>query len=161
MALFKVAYCIADYGDGFAQNMRLKNLFGAKFDMCYYSHNQRKIRVYNKDKITWVVNRTQSLHEYVVKAQQHKVVWPGADRDKIQHLFDHHLAVQTEYRSTRSKSKSGNVAVLRSEEMMYTHPIASPDDAFHASHYCYLASVVAPRGMNSGIQFSSAYGDRI
>ena len=161
MRIFKIAYCIADYGDGFAQNMKLKNLFGAKFDMCYYSHNQRKLRVYNREKITWVVNRTQSLFEYVTKVQQCRVVWPGGDRDKIQHLFDHHLAVQTEYRSTRSKSKSGNVAVMRSEEMMYTHPIASPDDAFHASHYCFLASEVAPRGAGNGIQFYSAYGDTI
>ncbi len=161
MTAYKIAYCVADYGDGFAQNKKLKNIFGARFDMCYYSHNQRKKRVYNSDKMTWIVNRTESLHEYVTEVQKYNVVWPGKARDRIQHMFDHHLAVQTEYRSSKPKSDAGNIAVLRSEEMMYTHPIASPDDAFHASHYCYMASIVAPKGMGGGLQFYSAYGGNI
>jgi hypothetical protein len=50
MDQFKIAYCIADSGDGFAQGKKLKSMFGARFDMCYYSANQRKKRIYNTDK---------------------------------------------------------------------------------------------------------------
>ena len=157
MAAYKIGYCIADYGDGFMQGKKLKNLFGSRFDMCYYSHAQRKKRVYNQDKTTWIVNRTESLLEYVTAVQNLECVWPGADREEFQFLFDHHLAVQTEYRSARPKSSAGNVTVLRSEEMVYTHPIASQDDGFHAAHYAFMASVVAPRGSVGAVQFYSAY----
>jgi hypothetical protein len=160
MSDYHIAYCIGDYGDGFAQNKKLKSLFGSRFDMCYYSANQRKKRIYNPDKITWIVNRTESLHEYVTAVQQNNVIWPGADRNKMPWMYEDHLAEQTEYRSAKGKSDTGNIAVTHSEEMMYTHPIASPDDAFHASHYCYMASVVAPKGMGT-IQFYSAYGSNI
>jgi hypothetical protein len=109
----------------------------------------------------WIVNRTESLTDYVTAAQRLEVVWPGADKDAISFMYKDHLAEQTEYRSSKSKSDSGNIAVTHSEEMMYTHPIASPDDAFHASHYCYMASVVAPRGFSNGILFAHAYGSNI
>ncbi len=130
----------------------------------YYSHNQKKIRVYDVDKITWIVNKTNSLHEYVIAMQNGEYVWPGQDPSRLEFLEKHHLAVQTEYRSSKSKSDSGNIASTRSEEMMYTHPIGSPDDGFHAGYYAYLAFIVGRNKTGSGnisgksgIAFAEAY----
>lgn len=165
MGLFKINYAIFDIGDGFAQCKKLKSMYGARVDMCYYSGNQKKKRRYDIDKKMWVVNRTDSLFDYVTAVHQFKVVWPGAEREKLDHMFNDHLAVQTEYRSTKPRSEGGNVASLRSEEMMYTHPIASPDDSFHASHYCYMAYLLNLVGYgdapSSGIEFFEVYGSNI
>ena len=156
MTIFRVAYCIADYGHGFQSNQQLKARFGERFDCMYYSHSLGRLRIYDQIKKMWVVSRTKTMHEYVKACQELKIIWPGADKEEFPYKFEHHLAEQTEYRS--SKPKAGqNVIVTRSEDMYYSHPAGSPDDDVHSGVYAYTASLIKPNGVGGEIVFGGAY----
>ena len=155
MEVYRIAYCIADWGFGYEQCKKLKNRFGDRFDACYYSFSQKKAQVYQPESMRWVVNRTEIMRRYIDAAKKkRKIVWPGVDKPSYMWLIDHHLAEQIEYR----KSASG-----KSEEMMYTHPEGQPDDGLHSGVYSWLAQYVYYNGLlpSSEVEFASAYGDTI
>jgi hypothetical protein len=142
IAIFKINYCVGDYGDGFTQGQDLKKRYGQRFDMCYYSWNQKLIANYDQKNRFWVVNRDRALYWYVEDVKSKKVIWPGANKNKAMHLVEDHEVLQIEYRTQESKSPDGNVATQRSNDMMFTHPIDKPDDSVHASFYSWFASRV-------------------
>lgn len=131
MNAFKVNLAVLDWGFGFMQNRTLQKRFGTRVAICYYSFNQNKKIKYNADKQFYCVNRTKVISEYVECIQKKYIVWTGADKDKIEFLFDNHLCELAEYR----KSQNG-----RSEELMYFHPESEPDDGLHSCVYAKLAA---------------------
>lgn len=131
MAVFRVNLAVLDWGFGFMQNRTLQKRFGKRVAVCYYSFNQNKKIKYNAEKEFYCVNRTKVISEYVDCVQKKYIVWTGADKDKIDFLFDNHLAELAEYR----KSQNG-----RSEELMYFHPESDPDDGLHSCVYSKLAA---------------------
>ena len=155
MTIFHVGYCIADYGHGFQSNQQLKNLFKERFDAMFYSSSLGQLRIYDSQKSHWVVNRTRTIHEYVTAHKEMRVVWPGASKEEIEFLYEHHLAEQTEYKSMRPKAGQ-NILITRSEEMYYSHPASSPDDGMHAGVYAYTASLIKPAGGASQYGFAGA-----
>jgi len=153
MSLYKIAYCIADWGFGFVQYKKLQSIFGAtRIAACYYSFNQRQERKYDLNQQRWIVNRTKTMQNYITAVYNKQVAWPGADKQKFVWLYDHHLAEMAEYR----KSQNG-----RSEDLLYNHPEGQPDDGLHSCVYCFLASQIYQKSAVGGVQFSSAYGRNI
>ncbi len=130
MSDFRVKLCCVDWGFGFAQIQQLKKTFGNRVVPIYYSHSQKDLYKWDNQSERYVVKRTNVLHDYVTLVHNHGVVWPGRPIAEMRFLWDHHLAVQAEYRAGQ---------LGRSEEMIYTHPIAHPDDGFHSCSYAYLA----------------------
>jgi len=153
MTIFKIAYCIADWGFGFVQYKKLQSIFGTqRIAACYYSFNQKQERKYDPHQSRWVVNRTKTMQNYITAVHNREIVWPGADKKTYTWLFDHHLTEMAEYR----KSQNG-----RSEDLLYNHPEGQPDDGLHASVYCFLASQIYKKSGGQSVQFSSAYGTNI
>lgn len=152
---YRVSYCIADYGHGFDINQKLKQALGDRFDAMYWSHNLGVKMKYDTNKFFWVANRTMVMHEYVTECKNGRHIWPGADKEGLQDLKEHHLAEQAEYKSTRPKPGS-NPMVTRSEELYYTHPMNQPDDGVHSCVYASTAANLRPHG-GSGITFGGAY----
>lgn len=158
MNLFKVDYCITDYGHGFQANQQLKKMFGSRTDCMYYSHNKTKPREFDAKKNMWVVNRTKVIHEYVKACQELKIQFPGKSKEELEFVIDHHLAIQTEYRSKKSSRGSQNIIKTSSEEMYYSHPPSKPDDFVHVGVYAYSAFLAKPKGRTGdSIQFGGAY----
>lgn len=149
MRIYKIAYCIADWGFGYVQYRKLQKMFGARVAACYYSFNQKLDNKWDPVDQKWVVNRTRLIESYVTAVKQCDVVWPGNSRSQYIWMFDHHLAEMAEYR----KSMSG-----RSEDMMYSHPEGQPDDGLHSCVYAWLASKLHKASPVNSIQFFSAYG---
>jgi hypothetical protein len=152
MGLYRIAYCIADWGFGFVQYKRLQNLFGTRVAACYYSFNQKAENKWDPQDGKWVVNRTKVIEKYIRFVYELNVIWPGANKSDYPWMFDHHLAEMAEYR----KSQNG-----KSEELMYTHPAGQPDDGLHSCVYAFLASILYNKSGSQGIIFSSAYGGNI
>jgi hypothetical protein len=150
MQLFKIAYCIVDWGFGFVQYKKLQGIFGSRLAACYYSFNQREEKKYDPKQQRWVVNRTRIIEKYISECKKINIVWAGHDKDDFTWLFDHHLAELAEYR----KSQNG-----RSEDLIFNHPEGQPDDGLHSCVYAWLASQLFKGGAAGGIQFAHAYGD--
>jgi len=152
MVIFKVCYCIADWGFGFVQYKKLQQSFGARVAACYYSFNQKLETKWDPVDQKWVVNRTKVISNYIKSVYSLQVEWPGREKEIYIWLFDHHLAEQAEYR----KSQNG-----RSEDLMYNHPEGQPDDGMHSCVYAQLAAVLHPRSNAAGVVFANAYGGNI
>lgn len=152
MRIFKVAYCVVDWGFGFMQYQMLRKMFGNRVASCYYSFNLKADNKWDPKDQKWVVNRTNLIASYVEAVKQCDVVWPGGDREQYTWLYDHHLAELAEYR----KSQNG-----KSEDLMYNHPEGSADDGLHSCVYAWLASKMYKASPNNAIKFSSAYGATI
>ena len=152
MTLYKITYCIVDWGFGFSQYKKLQKMFGKRVAACYYSFNQKQKTVWNKEKSQWVVNRTAVISDYVTAVANLVIEWPGNSKSEFDWLYDDHLAEMSEYR----KAQSG-----RSEDLMYTHPEGTPDDGMHAAVYCFLASQLATSFVAGSVEFASAYGSNL
>lgn len=161
-AAFGVNYIVADYGDGFTQGQILKSYFGPRFDMAFYSPLQKKIADYTATNGFWTIARDRALYWYIDSIRKQKEVWPGADLESIWHLIEDHEVVQLEYRSTNIKSPEGNEAQSGSSRMMFTHPLGTTDDSFHASFLSWFAMRVLlndpidPTDIQYGMTFASA-----
>jgi hypothetical protein len=152
MVIYRIAYCIVDWGFGFVQYKKLQQAFGTRIAACYYSFNQKMETKWNPIDQTWVVNRTKVIQNYIKSVYSLQVAWPGKNKESYMWMFDHHLAEQAEYR----KSMNG-----RSEDLMYNHPEGQPDDGMHSCVYAQLAMILHPRSAASGVVFASAYGGNI
>lgn len=154
MNLFRISYAIVDWGFGFVQYKKMRQIFGDRVAACYYSFNQNQKVKYNSKKTMWVVNRTEVIQDYVNAVHNKTILWPGADRSQFTWLYDHHLVEMAEYR----KARSG-----KSEDLMYNHPEGQPDDGLHSCVYAFLASKLSGKGFvgGTGVEFSHAYGETI
>lgn len=145
MDAFQINYFIADYGDGFEQGQEFNLALGPRFDMCYYSWNQRELIAYDPKNMFWTVNRDRCLYWYVEDLRHLRMDWPGYDQEAVKHLIDDHEVIQIEYRSSESRSAEGNIVTRGSNTMMFTHPAGIPDDSFHASFYAWFALKILMR----------------
>lgn len=157
---YSVSYFLADYGHGFDMNQKFKKILGPRFDCVYWSSNLGKEIKYEAQGAIpmWVANRTKIIYEYIKECKEMKHIWAGGEKDTnedIQIIKGHHLAEQAEDKSTKPKA-GNNPMVTRSEELYYTHPVSSPDDAMHAGTYAALAARLKPNG-SSEIVFGGAY----
>lgn len=140
MDKYKVDLCVSDWGFGYVQNQRLRNMFGKRMAICYYTHNQKEKIVYDIGKDVYRVRRTDVISDYITEMLQKRTsLWPGStsSREYLQFMRAHHLCEQAEYRP----SQSG-----KSEEMIFTHPVNAPDDGLHSCVYSYLASLIHTGG---------------
>lgn len=146
--IFKVCFCVVDWGFGFDRYKKLQNIFGPqRVTACYYSFNQRDRKKYDPKQERWIVNRTQIMQEYVDDVQKENIIWPGGSKNEFMPwLFDHHLCEQAEYRKSE---KTG-----RSEDLMYTHPEGQPDDALHSGVYARLAEEIHTTNGAGGVSFA-------
>ena len=131
---FRVRYAIFDWGFGETQGKNImKNLGPGRAAFCYYSASQVKKVVYNPERNWYTVNRTSVMYDYIKACKDGKIAFPGADRNKIDWLLDHHMAEYQEYR----KSYNG-----KSESLFYSHPESQPDDGVHSCNYAYFAATM-------------------
>lgn len=141
MNKYKVDLCVSDWGFGYAQNQKLKKVFGKRIAVCYYTHNQKENITYDPGKGMYKVRRTDIILEYITDMIHNQgMLWPGKEPEKLSFLREHHLAEQTEYRP----SFNG-----KSEEMIFSHPVGHPDDGLHSCLYAYLASKLYRGGIRN------------
>lgn len=152
---FKVSLCVADYGAGQKENMRLRKTLGARFVQCHYVGRQKDKMVYEKEVFKYKIARSPWLTEFVEFAQSHNLIFPGVDNSSLSWIIDNFTAVYSEYRA----SKSGI-----SEELFYGHSVGNPDDAVHSCFYAWFASKVyqgsaTPTNLaRRGSMFRGTYG---
>lgn len=142
--LFRIRFAIFDWGFGETQGKNImKNLGPGRAAFCYYSASQVKKVNYSPAKNWYTVNRTDVLYDYIKACKDGKVAFPGADRDKIDWLLDHHMAEYQEYR----KAYNG-----KSESLFYSHPESQPDDGLHSCFYAYFAATLGTGKLAWGSQ---------
>jgi hypothetical protein len=156
MKTYKVNICVADYGAGQKENMRLRKLFKERFFQCHYVGRQKMKQVYEEVDFKYKLPRSYWLTQYIEFVQAEGIVLPGQDNEEnIAWLHANFLSLFSEYRHTTSGI---------SEELFYSHSASEPDDGFHASFYAWFASKLykptsnsAP-GRRTGSIFSGAHG---
>jgi len=134
MSRFRIKLAAVDWGFGFSQIQKLREVFGNRVVPIYYCHQQTKKIVWDPDKQMYKVRRTDIIQDYIMEMIHARgATWAGGERVALKFMREHHLAEQVEYRPTPNG---------RSEEMMFTHPMTSPDDGLHANVYAYLARIL-------------------
>jgi ribosomal protein L22 len=156
MEAFKINLCVADYGAGQKENMRLRKILGPRFVQCHYVGRQKLKIVYEPENFKYKIPRSPWLTDYVEFVQGHGIEWPGKDNPNLKWLYENYTSVYSEYRS----SKNGI-----SEELFYGHSVSEPDDAVHSGFYAWLASKIyqggsktSIPGRRSGSMFRGTYG---
>ena len=156
MNSFKITLCVADYGAGQKENMRLRKILGSRFVQCHYVGRQNKKIVHEPEDFKFKIPRSPWITEYVEFAQSHGLVFPGKDNPTLKWFLDNFKSVYSEYRSTKSGI---------SEELFYGHAISEPDDAVHSSFYAWFGSKIykstistTPSGKGKRSIFTGTYG---
>jgi len=153
MDLFHVDLGVVDWGFGYAQAQKLRQRFGLRIAVNYYTHQQRDKVVYADDKQFYKTRRTDIMMDYVTQMiHKRKAEWAGADYAKLGFMRDHHLAEQAEYRT----SNNG-----RSEELFLTHPQDYPDDGLHSCVYAYMAYLLSVGGLDVVRNVNRSYHEDI
>jgi hypothetical protein len=155
METYRVNLCVADYGAGQKENMRLRKILGDRFYQCHYVGRQKLKMVYEEQDFKWKLPRSYWLTKYIEFVQAENVVFPGKDTEEmITWLHANFLSIYSEYRHTISGI---------SEELFYGHSASEPDDAVHSGFYAWLASQLykptrtAPGGRRGSI-FRGTHG---
>jgi phage terminase large subunit GpA len=122
-----------DYGGGFYPNDTLIRTFGVQRVQKYQYAPRPKRKVEWKGHIRrWMVHRTEVMSDVFNAIKRRQIEFPNWDEFKEPYGKDF-LNIFSEYNET-----------LRI--IMYSHGPDKPDDSFHSSLYCFLASqLVHPR----------------
>lgn len=133
MNQFKIALCIADYGAGQKENMRLKKVLGNRFFQCQYVGRQKLKINFDQEQSKYIIPRSRWLTEFIEFCQQGNLIFAAKDNDNIEWLHDNFKAIYSEYRTSYSGI---------SEELFYNHSPNNPDDGVHSTFYCWFAKHV-------------------
>lgn len=142
MQSFKIQICVADYGAGLKENMRLRKLLKERFFQCHYVGRQKLKQVYEEIDFKYKIPRSYWMTQFIEFVQAEGVVFPGMGNDEmVDWLHKNFLSLYSEYRHSLSGV---------SEELFYGHSPSEPDDAFHASFYAWFASKLYTPGRMAG-----------
>lgn len=134
MSQFRVSMCVADYGAGQKENMRLKRELGSRFYQCQYVGRQKDKIAYDSDQFKYKIPRSRWLTDFIDYVQQGKLIFAAkGNSENMKWLFENFRSVYAEYRTSTSGV---------SEELYYGHAATEPDDAVHATFYAWFASQV-------------------
>lgn len=134
MRNFRISLCIADYGGGQKENLRLKKELGSRFFQCHYVGRQKDMINYEKEQFKYKIPRSRWLTDFVDFVQQGKMIFAAkGNSENMEWIYANFRSVYAEYRT----SSTGI-----SEELYYGHSITEPDDGVHATFYAWFASKV-------------------
>jgi hypothetical protein len=154
MDSMRVHICVADYGAGVKENMRLRKILKERFFQCQYVGRQNDKVSYEELDFKYKIPRSYWLTQFVEFVQQKKLLIPGKNNGNVvKWIHENFLSLYSEYRQSRSGI---------SEELFYSHSETEPDDAVHATFYAWFASQMATknRAVNprTGSIFRGTYG---
>lgn len=133
MYQFKITLCVADYGGGQKENMRLRKELGGRFFQCHYVGRQKKKLNYEAEQFKYKIPRSLWLTDYIDFVQSGNMILAGKNNSNLDMIYDNFRSIYAEYRTSSTGA---------SEELFYGHSLAEPDDAVHSSFYAWFASVV-------------------
>lgn len=126
---FNVAICGADYGGGHYPNDRLTRTFGHERVQKYqYAAKAKKKIFLNPNLRRYIVNRTDAMSDIFNAIKRRQIEFPRWEEFKEPYATDF-LNICSEYNNS-----------LRM--VQYGHSPDKPDDSFHSSLYCFLASMI-------------------
>lgn len=134
MSQFKISVCVADYGGGQKENMRLKKELGVRFFQCQYVGRQKNKMNYDAEQFKYKIPRSAWLTDYVDFVQSGNLVFAGKNNPSLEFIYDNFRSVYAEYRTSSTGA---------SEELFYGHSMTEPDDAVHSAFYAWFASVIS------------------
>jgi hypothetical protein len=152
MEALRVHVCVADYGAGVKENMRLRKILKERFFQCQYVGRQTERINFEEMDFKYKIPRSYWLTQFVEFVQQRNLLIPGKNSaDVVKWMHENFLSIYSEYRQSRSGI---------SEELYYGHSETEPDDAVHAVFYAWFASQVATKSRmtRSGSIFKGTYG---
>lgn len=148
MNQFRITICVADYGGGQKENMRLKKELGARFFQCHYVGRQKKKINYEVEQFKYKIPRSPWLTDFVDFVQQGNLVFAGKNNPSLEIIYANFRSVYAEYRT----SSTGV-----SEELYYGHSMSEPDDAVHSVFYAWFASTIHKGNVSSKSRSGSIF----
>jgi len=121
---FGMTLSVCDWGYGAAFNAQLRDAWGTnRIAECEYVTQNVPLKY---DPATWRMkaDRTQVMADFIRAIKRGQVEF--FDWDEFATFGQDFLNIDMEFNDKRNKA-------------VYTHRVDSPDDAFHAAQYCYLA----------------------
>jgi hypothetical protein len=136
--LFNCRFVIADYGAGVKENKRIKKKLGNRFAQCQYVGSQKKKLNYDAGEFKYLIERSDWMTDFIDYCHDGNLRLFGKDDNGMLEVFyDNFTAIYSEYR----RAQNG-----MSERLFYGHDSTQPDDAYHATFYCWLASILYKNG---------------
>lgn len=124
---FNVARVFADWGFGAANNRRIINEFGwnpSTFVEIQESDASQRFLAYNNAALRCILNRTEGFMKLINDIKEGHVLFPRVS--DMEPFFEDFTSIYLELNA-------------RTHSRRYDH--TSPDDAFHATMFCYLAAL--------------------
>lgn len=148
MHQFKIAVCVADYGGGQKENMRLKKELGVRFFQCHYVGRQKNKINYEAEQFKYKIPRSPWLTDFVDFVQQENLVFAGKNNPFLETIYENFRSVYAEYRTSSTGA---------SEELYYGHSMTEPDDVVHSTFYAWFASVIHKGNISNRASGSSIF----
>jgi hypothetical protein len=138
---FNCRFVIADYGAGVKENKRIKKRLGTRFFQCQYVGQQKKKINYDAGEFKYLIERSDWMTDFIDYCHDGNMQLFGKDDNGILEIFyENFTAIYSEYRSAQNGM---------SERLFYGHNSTQPDDAYHATFYAWLASLLYKNGSAS------------
>lgn len=135
---FRCKFVIADYGAGVKENKRIRKKLGSRFAQVQYVGQQKKKLVYDPGEFKYKIERSDWMTDFIDFCQDGGIRFFGKDDEGMINVFyDNFTAIYSEYRSAQNGM---------SERLFYGHDTTQPDDAYHATFYAWLASLLYKNG---------------
>jgi hypothetical protein len=140
MVQFRISMCVADYGAGQKENMRLKKELGVRFFQCQYVGRQKLKLAFEPETFKYKIPRSRWLTDFIEFVQQGNLVFAGKNNPNLEWLYDNFRSIYAEYRSSYAGL---------SEELYYGHSSSEPDDGLHSTFYAWFASQIHKGGIST------------
>lgn len=139
---YKISVCVADYGAGVKENLRLKAKLKERFYQCQYVGRQTLKMNLDIANFKYLIPRSPWMTDFIELCQKDKVAFAGKNNEEnLKWIHENFRSIYSEYRSSRSGA---------SEELYYGHAVSEPDDGFHSSLYAWLASIIYAKRFSTG-----------
>lgn len=136
--IFRCKFIIADYGAGVKENKRIRKKLGNRFAQCQYLGQQKKKLNYDAGEFKFLLERSDWMTDFIDYCNDGNLRLFGKnDEGILEVIYDNFTAIYSEYR----RSSNGTA-----ERLFYGHDLTQPDDAYHATFYAWLASILYKNG---------------
>jgi hypothetical protein len=138
MDAFQCKFSIADYGAGVKENKRIRKKMKERFAQVQYLGQQKKKITYDAGEFKYKIERSDWMTDFIEYCQGGGLKLFGKNDEGVLNVFyDNFTAIYSEYR----RAANG-----MSERLFYGHDATQPDDAYHATFYAWLASILYKNG---------------
>lgn len=136
--MFRINFIIADYGAGVKENKRIRKKLGTRFAQCQYVGQLKQKVKHDAGEFKYLIERSDWMTDFIDFCHDGGLRLFGKNDDGILNVFyENFTAIYSEYR----RASNG-----MSERLFYGHDTTQPDDAFHATFYAWLASLLYKNG---------------